>query len=200
MGNVRHLLQKMRLRPGMWFSKPSLYSLDSFLGGYGTALDYMQVVDPEFDDFSKNFHDWVAYRLQYYESTMGWAGMIENSMESMSEKFELFFQLEEEFHARKARRVATVKPSTRITILRYNEHKEVIYEGPASTPELLEIVRYTDDPGMFLVSKTHPDYLAYGYCPDLKALSLSSVLLETLQIERQDEWDECSKDHPRRRW
>jgi hypothetical protein len=57
-------------------------------------------------DFN-NFHNWVANRLGYYESTSGWAYMIEDQRRDKEEALWLLFELLDEFreirHAEVAR-------------------------------------------------------------------------------------------------
>ncbi|MCI5055899.1 MAG: hypothetical protein MRY83_07305 [Flavobacteriales bacterium] len=68
------LLKRMEERPGLWLGKPTLKSIASFLVGYDCALiDHLLEMSI---GVSKVFHDWVAERLGYSESTAGWANMI----------------------------------------------------------------------------------------------------------------------------
>ena len=57
----------------MYTGETSLFSISHFLSGYGFAAELYGVGDA--DDWllvPREFHDWVAYRLHFYESTSGW--------------------------------------------------------------------------------------------------------------------------------
>jgi len=73
--NIYVLLDSMRKRPAMYIGDNNIFQLDSFLGGYFHAMiqvgaDFIET--PSFDDF----HDWIAHRFGYRESTAGWPRMI----------------------------------------------------------------------------------------------------------------------------
>lgn len=69
------LLKKMEPRPVMWTGELTLKSMKTFLDGYAYALiehalmDQNKLTEP-------SFHDWVANRLGFRESTAGWHNMI----------------------------------------------------------------------------------------------------------------------------
>ena len=67
------LLKKMEARPAMWTGELSLKSIRTFLDGYWYALNEHQLVETEIE---LNFHDWIANKLGFYESTAGWQNMI----------------------------------------------------------------------------------------------------------------------------
>lgn len=89
------LLDKIRPRPGMYIGYHSPTHLHSFLCGFSLATNFesSSTEEPCFDDF----HDWVAKRLNYPESTSGWAYMIEDQREDKEEALWLFFELLDEF-------------------------------------------------------------------------------------------------------
>ena len=58
----------------MWTGEITLKSIHTYLSGYYQALvDQKAVSKPHTAD---SFHDWVAKRLGYFESTAGWTNMI----------------------------------------------------------------------------------------------------------------------------
>ncbi len=74
------LLDKIRPRPGMYIGYHSPTHLHSFLSGVQFATDsdkYNSLFESDQPNFNE-FHDWVAKKFNYYESTSGWAYMIED--------------------------------------------------------------------------------------------------------------------------
>jgi len=75
--NIYNLLDKMRERPALYLGKKSLICLDAYAEGYRWALldrGIKDVSEPAF--FSIEFHDWVAAKLGYNYSQMGWCNAI----------------------------------------------------------------------------------------------------------------------------
>ncbi len=69
------LLKKMEARPAMWTGELTLKSIRTFLDGYSFALHEHKL--NELDNHEEpNFHDWVASKLGFNESTAGWQNMI----------------------------------------------------------------------------------------------------------------------------
>lgn len=79
----------------MYIGYHSPTHLHSFLSGFSFATNFQssEIEQPNFNDF----HDWIAKRLNYYESTSGWAHMIEDQREDKEEALWLFFELLDEF-------------------------------------------------------------------------------------------------------
>jgi len=69
------LLKKMEDRPAMWTGEATLKSIRTFLDGYYLALHENNLVD-EGEEVEPNFHDWIANKLGFGESTAGWHHMI----------------------------------------------------------------------------------------------------------------------------
>lgn len=65
----------MEARPGMWIEELTLKSIRTFLGGYDFALSEHGLVASR-DEQSPNFHDWIADKFGFSESTAGWHNMI----------------------------------------------------------------------------------------------------------------------------
>jgi hypothetical protein len=80
----------------MYIVEPSLYRLHSFLTGYTGGLGRVGFALRDEADFHR-FHDWVARRLGFFESTSGWVNMIRDKSTSDAEAFARFFELLDEF-------------------------------------------------------------------------------------------------------
>jgi len=104
---IYELLDTIKRRPGAYIGYHSPTHLHSFISGY-----YYNDIhsDPheqkEYPDFG-NFHDWVANKLGYFESTSGWAYMIEDQRKDKEEALWLFFQLLDVFRGFKPKILAT---------------------------------------------------------------------------------------------
>jgi hypothetical protein len=99
--SIYDLLEHVRRRPAMFIGVPSIFRLDSFLGGYRAGLGRVRFSLRECEDFHR-FHDWVARRLGYSESTSGWVNMIRDKSASDEEAFSQFYALLAEFKKDKA--------------------------------------------------------------------------------------------------
>jgi hypothetical protein len=100
--SIYDLLETIRKRPGMYICKPSLQGLRDFLGGYTAGLGRVRLVLRDTTDFHR-FHDWVAHRLGFYESTSGWCNMIRDKSANEEEAFRKFYVLLDEFKKESAR-------------------------------------------------------------------------------------------------
>jgi hypothetical protein len=87
------------------YSSPT--HLNSFLSGYFFA-NRDQPVKEEKPSFHE-FHDWVADKFGYFESTSGWAFMIEDQREDKHEALYLFYELLDEYRGIKWQQVANVE-------------------------------------------------------------------------------------------
>lgn len=67
------LLKEMQARPALWTGELSLQSIRTYLDGYTMALHQNKLLAITGEP---NFHDWVAHKLGFYESTAGWHNMI----------------------------------------------------------------------------------------------------------------------------
>ena len=69
------ILKRMEARPAMWTGELTLKSIRTFLDGYSYAF-----IENKLDDQSGSneldFHDWIAAKLGFNESTAGWQNMI----------------------------------------------------------------------------------------------------------------------------
>ncbi len=89
-------LDAIRKKPGLYIAEPSINRLHAFLVGYGAGLGRVGFVLRDVDSFHR-FHDWVANRLGFGESTSGWCNMIRDKSTSEADAFNRFFVLLDEF-------------------------------------------------------------------------------------------------------
>jgi hypothetical protein len=85
-----------------------------------------------------SFHDWVAMKEGYRESTSGWARMIEKAVQKTEDELPLFFQYYRDYLAREA------------VVLREFRHKRdgmgvrylLAEEALAATDEITQIISF----------------------------------------------------------
>jgi len=69
-----NVLKSIEHRPVIYTGQYTLQSIDSYISGYYRALlDNGIVTD---SNTNESFFDWIARKLDYYESTAGWVNMI----------------------------------------------------------------------------------------------------------------------------
>jgi len=88
----------IRPKPGLYLGEKSITRLDSYLHGifFALGLDGMILRDSHRFEL---FHDWVASRLGFYESTSGWCSMILSQSANEEEALERFYLLLDEYQA-----------------------------------------------------------------------------------------------------
>jgi len=138
------LLEVIREKPAMWLGQRSLSALWYYLQGYRTALS---VYDIHSITLPQDFHDWVAYRLHFYESTSGYRNMILKRVPEESGALDRFFELSDEYKNRKPNIVAQVSAGKESKWRTVKEGRP--QEGTYPT---LNLIAYTDDPGFFVSS------------------------------------------------
>ena len=150
-----NIVERIRQRPAMYLGAKSLSSLYHFVTGYTLARGEMRA--PDLHLLPSDFHEWVAYRLHFLESTSGYLNMILERTPDEPEALQQFFELLDEHKKRQAKTVAVVRV--------HPEEPEVYIQGPggindrrlAKVSKEIRIVTYTNDPGFFVV---HDDTLA----------------------------------------
>jgi len=105
--NVYELFDSIRMRTEMFTGHSSPTHLNSFLSGYYFAKKH-EAIKKEEPNFH-GFHDWVANKFDYYESTSGWAYMIEDQREDKKEALYLFYELLDEYRGTQHQQIANVK-------------------------------------------------------------------------------------------
>lgn len=72
------LIDKIRRRPALYLGSTSPIHLSSFIAGYYYRDSLPERIEEDaYVDFN-SFNDWVANKLGHYQSTSGWAYMIED--------------------------------------------------------------------------------------------------------------------------
>ncbi len=94
--SIYDLLAAIRKGPGLHIAEPSINRLHAFLVGYEFGIGRCRHVLKDSVEFHK-FHDRVARRLAFGESTSGWCNMIREKSENEKEAFDKFFVLLDEF-------------------------------------------------------------------------------------------------------
>jgi hypothetical protein len=141
------LLEVIREKPAMYLGERSLSALQHFLAGYGYAL-FVHDVPHEFQ-LPRDFHDWVAYRLHFFESTSGYRNMILKHVRDEAAALDRFFELLDKHRKRQPHIVATVQGHRREYTIATKMDGAVTHK-PGLLPETLTLVTYTDDPGFFV--------------------------------------------------
>ena len=98
------LIDAVRMKTSMYIGKLSPTHLNAFLSGYNCAIEERNINKQESE--LRDFHNWVAKKLNYAESTSGWANMIENQREDKKEALYLFFELLDEYRGIKHEEIA----------------------------------------------------------------------------------------------
>ena len=153
MTDSQSLLAAIRQRPAMFCGEHTLSALNHFFAGYGFALDSHGIEtssDPL--DIRRGFHEWVAYRLHFKESTSGWCNMIQQSTNSETEAIDRFFQLLDEFRVRVPHVVARLVGIHKQYSRTCGDVTETLH-----FPKSISLVTYTDDPGFFVTSDSEDD-------------------------------------------
>lgn len=163
-GGIIGLLDVIRLRPALYTGERSLSSVCSYLAGFRFAQNVYQI-PLSGSDLPRDFNEWVAYRLHFDSATSGFRTMILDRYPDESAALDRFFALLDEHRTRQGKIVATVRP------------------GRPGYAEEINLLVYTDDPGVFLVYDDN-DVEPRDFCP-----SLSLVPLGDLTILDQAEYD-----------
>ncbi len=131
------MLDAISSRPAMYISPSrSITALYNYLHGYMDGTNRTQIVRNTEPSWAE-FNNWVAMKLNFFESTKGWRQMLlerENGDEERA--FKRFFVLLKQFRNRKE------------TCLFRSE----LPKGVGRKTRRLEIVKYTDDGGVFVRS------------------------------------------------
>lgn len=147
MSQPASLIEAIRRRPEMYIGRKSITAFYHFLGGFQMACGLHRIEDDRLGlKIPPDFHDWVAYRTHFRESTSGWCNMILATTKSEEEAFDRFFELLEEHSDRVPRLVAEIigPVSTTRTV---RDGQELVIPPP----EKVQLVKYTDDPGFYAI-------------------------------------------------
>jgi len=146
--DIYKLIDEIRPRPAMYLGENSVSFLRAFLGGYMRAAYEAQAPFAEENPPFSAFHDWVAMKLGYYESTSGWAKMLLAAEgQNEAKALERFFVYLDEFKKRRMKVILQAIPDTT------KSWKYQIVDGEKinlPSPVLVQIVKYTEDKGVFV--------------------------------------------------
>jgi hypothetical protein len=158
------LLDAIRERPAMYMGERSLSALWHYLHGYIEALRFHDIVTR--DVLPPDFHDWVAYRLHFYESTSGYRNMILKRVPDEAAALDRFFELLDDHRARKPHVVAIARSAAK------NGRRQ--NADASASPSSLNLIAYSDDPGFFASSDDHDTNFFYKdrFFPTLNSLQL----------------------------
>lgn len=178
------LEKALRLRPAMYLPRVCITALSSFI--VGAHIGRTLASDPF--PIPRDFHDWVAYRLHFYEATSGWANMLFTRYGDSMEGYERFFELLEEYKTRQPRVIAVlVGCDQRYTRYRLGKKEERTY------PDRIYLTVYNlENPGVFLSAEGEdcPPFLPYLPCRERFEKEFRPWLanLEILDREGYDAW------------
>ncbi len=128
----------------MYLGERSLSYLYHFITGYSMHRAEAPNLLPT------DFHQWVAYKLHYLESTSGYRNMILNRFPNEDEAFGRFFELLDDHRSRTPRTVARIRAHPiEPDIFRVVPGTEE--KTRARVAVEVNLVTYTDDPGFFVV-------------------------------------------------
>jgi hypothetical protein len=97
--SIYDMLEEMRERPAMYIGSHSIVLMRAFLDGYKFAACRNDMVEDSHPEFSE-FHDWVARRFGWNESTAGWANIIlQETGNDEAAALDQFYLLIDEFKA-----------------------------------------------------------------------------------------------------
>lgn len=99
--SIYGILDSIGKKPGLYLGTPSINRLQSYIVGYNDGLGRVGFAVQGNADFHR-FHDWVARRLGFGESTSGWCNMIRDVSTDEADAFRRFFVLLDEFRKESA--------------------------------------------------------------------------------------------------
>lgn len=190
------LLDAIRKRPAMFLdNQPSLSALRGFLAGYDMARS-SYTGGTGLGPLPQDFGEWVAYRLGFYSSCMGWRNMILDRVPDESEALKRFFELLDEYRNRKPRLIATVNgyaSRQRAPQILLPDSTQSEREWSDVRPATLTLISYTDNPGFFVGSDEETKFFWRDhFFPTLKffasQLGVSKENLTILEPEIYARW------------
>lgn len=195
MPRIDDILEKLHRRPALYTGENTLTSIRHFLSGYTFSLMLHQI--PAADDplvIPREFHDWVAYRLHYYESTSGWCNMICDRTDTDQQAIDRFFELLSEFKHRQPHTVAKLTDFNRTyhqSTVQLDDTGDAIHSPHATRnyPKSISLVTYTEDPGFFAYSDTQEPFPSEGFYPDLESFELRTGADKSLLTILDQNWN-----------
>lgn len=173
----------------MYLGSASISALHHFLSGWSMALRRHDITDDSLY-VPMDFHEWVAYREHFYESTSGWSRMLLDRCGSEEAALQRFFALHDEYVARVPREFAHIERLSRYTEREVDgEWTRIAHTGR------LSLTTYTDDPGFFAHFDA-PDWgLRDEFHPDSGHwLTFAGTGSHSLTISDHSEYDRVMKE------
>jgi len=172
MKQKRTILNQLLSKPALYAGDAKISSIYHFLQGYQFSIEQNGIkLQDDSLIIPRDFHDWVAYRLHFYESTSGWCRMIYKRAKTEEEALDRFKELIEEFENREPTIVARLMDfkKTYTTQLISKNKSEIEYGSiiEKNFPRTITLLTYTNDPGFFLNSEASQDFPHKGFCPSL---------------------------------
>lgn len=130
------ILEAIGRRPAMYIDpSQSITALYNYIGGYLSSTGWKKIVNNTEPSYAE-FNNWVAVKLNFVESTKGWRRMLLERENDEERAFTRFFVLLDEFRNRKESRLFRAE----------------LPKSSGRKTKTLEIVKYTDDGGVFVRS------------------------------------------------
>jgi len=131
------ILDAIGRRPAMYIDpSQSITALYNYIDGYLSGIGWKKIINSTEPSYVE-FNNWVAMKLNFYESTKGWRRMLlERENDDEEKAFARFFVLLDEFRNRQE------------TLL----FRARMPKASGKKTTRLEIVKYTDDGGVFVRS------------------------------------------------
>jgi hypothetical protein len=187
------LVAVIRERTAMYTGSRTLSALSSFLDGWHFAMETYDI-EPK-HALPRDFHDWVAYRLHFLESTSGYKNMILKHAPDEYAAVDRFYELLDEYHARQPRvvaRLAAYRGRDGVEKFRHDGTREPV-KRPDS-PYVVSLIAYTDDPGFFVEFDADDPTVSHApnFYPLLnwfeRGFGVSRETLEVLDVETFKRW------------
>jgi hypothetical protein len=129
------LLERIRDRPPLFLGEHTITGLLHFLHGYQQAIYEHGIEAPPL--LPRDFNDWAIYRLRFGIRTLSFREMILSQVPDEKAALDRFWELLDEYRARRAITVATIR----------EQQKRDDFP-----PTTFSLVVYTDDPGFFVIA------------------------------------------------
>lgn len=129
----------------MYLGSKSLTAFYHFIGGFQMACYVHRIEEDRLGlVIPPDFHDWVAYRTHFRESTSGWCNMIVATTTSEAGAFDRFFELLEKHSNRVPLLVAEIIAPVSTSRTMRDDKDQII-----PPPKRVRMVKFTEDPGFF---------------------------------------------------
>ena len=189
----RELILMIIKRPSTYIGDNCLNSFRVWLDGYSYALACKGFsLEKDESLFFREYNDWVACRMHYYESTSGWSKMITDKVGNGEPAFRKFKELFLDLFSREEIVIARINNLNKFSLKlddKGNESDRVYF------PKKLRLVKYTSDPGYFIVSDEIDKAGICKFYPNKENLEIfSGISVDKWKVENKMLWDENPDD------